>query len=55
MTIFMTSVLCPAFSYADDAVPVPPIVISATRNPTPVNEIGSSMTVITSDEIAARQ
>ncbi len=47
--------LSTSVSYADDAVTVPAIVISATRNPTPINQIGSSMTLITSDDIEARQ
>jgi len=47
--------LVPAVSFADDATTVPPIVITATRNPTPIDQIGSSMTLITSDDIEAKQ
>jgi len=39
---------------ADDSGVVP-VVITATRIPTPLNQIASSMTVITADDIAARQ
>jgi len=46
-------------SYADDfSVPAenaPGVVISATRTPTPANQVGSSVTVITSEQIEQRQ
>jgi vitamin B12 transporter len=35
-------------------IALPPVVVSATRLPTPESEIGSSVTVITADEIAAK-
>ena len=34
---------------------IPGIVVSATGDPTPASEIGSSVTVITADQIAAQQ
>lgn len=34
---------------------IPPVVISATRLPTPVSQVGSSVTVITADEIERKQ
>ncbi|HLH11174.1 MAG TPA: hypothetical protein VKV77_04750, partial [Methylovirgula sp.] len=44
---------------ADDAAPQPvslaPLVISATRLPTPASEIASSVTVITGEEIESKQ
>jgi vitamin B12 transporter len=36
-------------------IAVPPVVISATRLPTPADEVGSSVTVITADQIARKQ
>lgn len=36
-------------------VELPPVVVGATRLPTPESELGTSVTVITSDEIAAKQ
>jgi len=53
----LISTSCLAFTpaYANDATTVPPIVISATRNPTPIDQIGSSMTLITSADIEAKQ
>ena len=43
---------------ADDPtleVPLPPVVVSATLLPTPENQLGSSVTVITSDDIQQKQ
>src|SRR5690242_2874945 len=44
---------------ADDSVPQPvllaPLVISATRLPTPASEVASSVTVITGEEIERKQ
>ncbi len=40
---------------ADEPLAVDPIVVSATRTPTPVGETGSSVTVIDQREIGARQ
>ena len=34
---------------------LPPVVVTPTRLPTPENEVGSSITVITSEEIARKQ
>ncbi len=45
-------------AHADDEttpVPVPPVVVSATRLPTPENEVASSVTVITSEDIENMQ
>ncbi|WOJ88475.1 TonB-dependent receptor [Methylocapsa polymorpha] len=46
-------------AYADDSaaqsVELPQIVVGATRLPTPESELGTSVTVITADEIAAKQ
>lgn len=46
-------------AYAQDAsappVELPPVVVGATRLPTPESELGTCVTVITSDEIAAKQ
>jgi len=36
-------------------VPLPPLVVSATLLPTPESELGSSVTVITAEEIEAKQ
>ena len=49
----------PPSAFADDATPAPvvlsPVVVSATRTPTPEDEIASSVTVITADDIDAKQ
>ncbi len=46
-------------AYAQDAsspsVELPPVVVGATLIPTPESELGTSVTVISADEIAARQ
>jgi vitamin B12 transporter len=44
-----------AFPARSDTGLVPTIVITATRIPTPVLDVASSVTVVTADEIAARQ
>jgi vitamin B12 transporter len=44
-----------AFPRASDADALPTIVITATRIPTPELDVASSVTVVTADEIAARQ
>jgi vitamin B12 transporter len=38
-----------------DATTVTPVTVSATRTPTPVNQVASSVTVITAKEIALKQ
>jgi vitamin B12 transporter len=40
---------------ADGEDSLAPVVISATRTPTPESQVASSMTVITADQIAAMQ
>ncbi len=46
-------------SKADDTilaqVPLPPVTVTATLLPTPESEVGSSVTVITADDIASKQ
>lgn len=45
-------------AYADDPTPpveLPEVVVGATRLPTPESELGGSVTVVTSAEIAAKQ
>jgi vitamin B12 transporter len=60
------AVLCVLLTYpgrvsiaADEAsltpVSLPPVVVTPTRLPTPENEVGSSITVITSEEIERKQ
>ncbi|MGO9135302.1 MAG: TonB-dependent receptor, partial [Methylovirgula sp.] len=61
--LFCLSFAClsPAGSrlYAQEASPgavtLQPVVISATRLPTPVSEVGSSVTIITSADMEAKQ
>jgi len=57
--IFLTTFLFPLTALAqttgNDSIELPPLVISATRLPTPENELGSSVTVITGDDIARKQ
>jgi vitamin B12 transporter len=50
--VLLLHVAFPAWS---DTGLVPTIVITATRIPTPVLDVASSVTVVTADEIAARQ
>jgi len=54
----LSTVALPA-ALADDlqqpATTLPPLVVSATRVPTPENQVASSVTVITADDIAAKQ
>ena len=49
----------PSNAFADDAAPAPvvlsPVVVSATRTPTPQDQVASSVTVITADDIEAKQ
>jgi len=45
----------PSLAIAADADSSDLIVVTATRVPTPESEVGSSMTVITADEVAAKQ
>ena len=52
LTSISFSAAFPAIVSADDAPIVPPVVVSATRMPTPLDQVASSMTVITSDDIA---
>jgi vitamin B12 transporter len=40
---------------SSEPVVIPPVVISATRLPTPASQVGSSVTVITADEIEQKQ
>jgi vitamin B12 transporter len=40
---------------ASELTALPPVVFSATRLPTPANEVGSSITVITADEMQRKQ
>jgi vitamin B12 transporter len=40
---------------APDQVPLPPVTVTATMLPTPVSEVGSSVTVITSQDIEQKQ
>jgi len=57
--ILLTTILFPLAALAQttgsDNIELPPLVVSATRLPTPENELGSSLTVITSDDIARKQ
>ncbi len=59
-SLIFASSFYPAFAHADDAVApppseLPPLVVSATRVPTPVDQLGSSLTVITADDIERKQ
>jgi vitamin B12 transporter len=57
--VFATMTALPSSAFADDlnqsATALPPLVVSATRLPTPEDQIASSVTVITADDIAAKQ
>ncbi len=60
LSLFVFSTFDHSFAVADDSQPspsidLPPVVVSATRVPTPEDQIGSSVTVITADEIAQKQ
>lgn len=58
-SLFVLSLGNASVSRADDpSIPtytLPPLVVSATRLPTPEDEVGSSVTVITEDEIERKQ
>jgi len=51
-TILLTTSLSP-IAFADDTIA--PVIVSATRVPTPADQVASSVTVITSDDIEAKQ
>jgi len=57
--ILLATILFPLTALAQttgsDQIELPPLVIGATRLPTPESELGSSVTVITSDDIARKQ
>src|SRR5215813_890288 len=49
-----SSFVVPSLAYADgDTVAVPPLVVTATRIATPEAQLGTSVTVITAEDIAA--
>lgn len=52
--LFTATMLSPAIAHADDA-DNGTIVVTANRNETPLSQVGQSVTVITADEIKARQ
>lgn len=47
-------VLCAGSAQAEDAASLDPVVVSATLGETPLSEVGSSVTVVTGDEIMRR-
>ncbi|HXZ02662.1 MAG TPA: TonB-dependent receptor [Stellaceae bacterium] len=49
------SILPAAHADESDSVPLPPMVVSATRLPTPEEQLGSTVTVITGDDIERKQ
>ena len=49
------TLLAQAASAQDNAVVLPPIVVSATTVPTPASELGSSVTVVTGDDLQREQ
>ena len=56
--IVLLFVLFPSFSRAADPTPVeslPPMVVTATRTEVPLNQLTTSLTVITSEELRERQ
>jgi vitamin B12 transporter len=59
LAFLFASTLTLSAARADDAVPppatLPPVVVSATRVPTPESEVASSVTVITSQDIESKQ
>jgi vitamin B12 transporter len=59
LAILVVSTLSVPVAYADDPaaspISLPPIVVSATRLPTPASEVASSVTVITSQDIESKQ
>jgi vitamin B12 transporter len=56
-SLIASVITCSSLRAEDGSPPVdlPPMVISATRVPTPENELGSSVTVITGEEIERKQ
>ncbi|MDB5410513.1 MAG: Vitamin transporter [Rhodospirillales bacterium] len=59
LAVVLPSSLSPSTVRADDLsaqpVSLPPVVVSATRLPTPEDQLGSSVTVITADDIERKQ
>jgi vitamin B12 transporter len=56
--IVLFSVLLPSFSRAAEPAPpesLPPMVVTATRTEVPLNQLTTSLTVITSEELRERQ
>src|SRR5579871_1153899 len=49
------SLLCFAIAHADDGSELQQVVVTATRIPTPILEVASSITVVTAADIEARQ
>ncbi len=58
MTAATLALTAPAFAQCDfnaGATPDENVVVSATRIATPISQIGSSVTVVTANQIEARQ
>jgi len=55
MALFLPVVLCPAHALALESQEMDKIVVSANRSETALHEVGSSITVITREEIEQRQ
>ena len=53
--LFLPVLLCPAFAFGQESLQLDEIVITATRTETPLDEVGSSVTVITREEIEQRK
>jgi vitamin B12 transporter len=56
LNLFLSfSFFCFAVAHADDGDELQPVVITATRIPTPILDVASSITVVTAADIEARQ
>src|SRR5206468_9055712 len=56
--VLLFFILFPSFSQGADPAPeqsLPPVVVTATRTEVPLNQLTTSLTVITSEEIRERQ
>ena len=55
LTLALASARAQTSAALSDAAPLPDIVVTATGDATPISQIGSSVTVITADQIEAQQ
>ncbi len=55
IALYLPVVLCPGYAFGEEAQEMDVIVVTANRSETALHEVGSSITVITREEIEQRQ